>query len=205
MRMHDVTAVDLTEQVSDGLQERDSPRDGASLLFKAADSPLLPDPSEPLLLEQEVPLAMVAREFEEDSPGAAPERQVSGLRRMLHVQFMRWREREHAERTTRSLVERFRRIQVRHPGLTYRDALRLLVMEHSRCDMHSANRILASAENSFATWPSDRDLNLVDVAHYLSVSEFLAMNRGERGIRTDLGQLVAALVPRELANARGRT
>ena len=204
MRLRDVNAVDLTEWV-----DADSDPDVAPDATASEAARSIQDSSEPLLLTQEVPLELLAREFDDGEERAAPTRAlVPGgwtLPHLWHIQRMRRGERRHAERTTRALVARFRDIVARYPDLGYRDTLKLLVMEHTRCDAVSAARILANAENSFASWPSDRDLNLADVAHYISVSEFLALHRAERGIRSDIGALVAALVPRELLHPRQPT
>lgn len=195
MRLKDVHAAELTELVGATHEPGTDTADASALS--------VPD-HEPLLLTQEVPAELVASEFEpRPDPGGRP-LPTSGLAALLHVQWMRWAEKRHAERTTRAVVARFRTILARYPELPTRDALCLLVMEHSRCDVTAARRVLANAENSFSSWPADRDLNLVDVAHYLAVSEFLALHQREHGIRSDIGQLVAAMVPRELlSRARG--
>jgi len=197
MRLKDVHAAELTDQVSSasesGMPATEPGLSGAECL-----------PAEPLLLTQEVPVELVASEFEprpDEGGRLAPTRGLSGL---LHEQWVRWSEKRHAERTTRAVVARYRDIVARYPDLPARDALCLLVMEHARCDDSSARRVLANAENSFSSWAGDRNLNLVDVAHYLAVSEFLALHRREHGIRGDIGQLVAALVPRDLL-ARSRS
>ncbi len=191
MRLKDVNAAELTEQVG----------------FEPGPGGLAPDTSagcaatseaEPLLLTQEVPLELMASEFEPRSDGGGQTAPIGGLRGLIHVQWVRWSEKRHAQKTTRRVVERYRDIVARYPELPTRDALCLLVMEHLRCSDSAARRVLGNAENSFSSWSGDRSLNLVDVAHYLAVSEFLALHQREHGIRGDIGQLVAALVPRDL-------
>lgn len=197
MRLNDVKAAELTEPL-------ESPP-GASAAPAADATPQAAGArAEPLLLTQEVPAELFASEYAAEQHDAEPAVALRGLRALLHVQWMRWAEKRHAERTTRAVVARYRDILARYPGLPVRDALCLLVMEHARCDDHAARRVLANAENSFSTWPADRNLNLADVAHYLAVSEFLALHCRERGIRSDIGHLVGALVPRELL-ARSRS
>ena len=154
---------------------------------------------EPLLLVDEEPSAL----FPEDSRRGAVEVVAeaaarSGIGGLFGALFLPWSERRHTARTARTVLERFRSVAARHPELGSREHYRLVVMEHARCNAVKADGILSRAEESYAHWPADRDLNLCDVAHYLSVSEFLTTHGGAGGIRSELRPLIAGVIPRNL-------
>lgn len=126
----------------------------------------------------------------------------SGLRSLLASNFLAWREGRHAASTSRQLLKLYRSVAARHPKLEGRDLYRQVVMERNHCAADAADLILDNAEQSFAGWPTPRDLTLCDVVHYLSMSEFLTMHDGEHWMHVDIGRVVAASIPRDLCLVR---
>jgi hypothetical protein len=70
-------------------------------------------------------------------------------------------------------------------------------MAYTGVDEDEADMVLRRAEQSFATWPNERELTFADVVHYVAVSQYLT---GDERISTriDMGRLVAGRVPPHL-------
>ena len=58
--------------------------------------------------------------------------------------------------------------------------------------------MLTRAEQSFAAWPSQRDLTFADVVHYLAVEEFFASHGEAHWTQAHMGRMVAARIPNGL-------
>ena len=121
-----------------------------------------------------------------------------GLLDTLLLPLLLLREHWQIVRTSRAMLSRFRRIARSQPRLGRTEAYRVLVQDYLHCDRRAADRILSAAAQSFAAWPEDRDLQLRDVIHYVTVTEFLQQRTGERGMRSDVQSVVHALVPQNL-------
>jgi hypothetical protein len=106
-----------------------------------------------------------------------------------------WRERRHAARVSRELLALFYRVRSENPLATDRELYRALVMARSKCDREKAGMVLDSAAESFAGWPVQREVNLCDVVHYLSISEFLASHSGDHWMHSDMKRVIAAGIP----------
>ncbi len=125
-----------------------------------------------------------------------------GLRGLIASWFLAWSEGRHAARTSRELLALYRTVSADHPELANRDLYKLVVMARNSCDATTANEVLECAEESFAAWPSRRDLTLCDVVHYLAVNEFLALHDGKHWIHSDTSHLVASRIPHSLCVIR---
>ncbi|OIQ99964.1 YHS domain protein [mine drainage metagenome] len=125
-----------------------------------------------------------------------------GLRGLIASWFLAWREGRHAARTSRELLALYRTVSADHPGLANREIYKLVVMARNSCDATTANEVLECAEESFAAWPSRRDLTLCDVVHYLAVNEFLALHDGKHWIHSDTSHMVASRIPHSLCVIR---
>ncbi len=131
-----------------------------------------------------------------------PQRGVSVL---IADSFLAWQERRFVARAAKELLALYRSVSSIHPDWTRRKLYQQVVMRRTGCDPAAADIILEAARDSFAQWPSSRELNLCDVAHYLSVTEFLAIHRGKRWIHSSLTPVVASQVPHELCLERAAT
>jgi len=107
------------------------------------------------------------------------------------------RETLYAVQTSRDLLKLFWIVSASHPGLDRRDVYRKVVVARTGASAQDAESVLVRAEQSFATWPSERPLTFSDVVHYLAVSEFLASN-SRIGTRTNMGRVVAGRISGDL-------
>jgi hypothetical protein len=109
-----------------------------------------------------------------------------------------WRQSRHAKAVSHELLNLHRFVAERHPNLRGRPLYRQIVMLRSRADMATADRLLRCAEESFAAWPTQRDLKFADVVHYLAIEEFLAAHPETSWTQTHMGRIVTARIPRRL-------
>ena len=98
---------------------------------------------------------------------------------------------------TRELLKLHWVVSACHPDLPRRDIYRKIVMAHAGCDDYEADSLLRRAEQSFATWPTERELTFADVVHYLAVSEYLT-DDDRIATRINMGRLIAGRVPADL-------
>ena len=133
----------------------------------------------------------------------SPSRRVSlfqramAFRNELVASLVSPRERRHAAETTRQMLTLHWIVSASHPDLSRREVYRRVVMARMGLDEDEADSVLRRAEQSFASWPTERELTFADVVHYLAVSEYLTDD--ERvSTRIDMGKLVAGRVPPDL-------
>lgn len=107
-----------------------------------------------------------------------------------------FQEQQFARRVTRELVELRRKVEATHPALSGTDVYRLVVMLRCKVDPHGAQKLLDEADESFAAWPTTRDLNFADVVHLIAIREFHAQFGKTRWINANMGQIVAAELQR---------
>jgi hypothetical protein len=126
-------------------------------------------------------------------PGQVP----SGVRSLI-APLLSWRERRFAAALCRELVRLHELAVAARPGLDRRAIYEKVVAAHTGADAKAAAAVVDAAEQSFASWPSGRPVNLRDVAHYLAVSEFLACHQGEHWIHANLKHVVDASISHDL-------
>jgi hypothetical protein len=112
--------------------------------------------------------------------------------------FTIWRQSRHAKAVSHELLKLHRSVAERHPNLRGPTLYRQIVMVRSRADMATADRLLKRAEESFAAWPTQRDLRFADVVHYLAIEEFLAAHPETNWTQTHMGRIVTTRIPRRL-------
>ena len=134
-------------------------------------------------------------------PRAAPPSQRLSLfqramafRNELVASLVSRRESRHAAETTRQMLTLHWIVSAGRTDLSRREIYRRVVMARTGLDEDGANIVLRRAEESFASWPTERELTFADVVHYLAVSEYLT---GDERVSTriDMGRLVAGRVP----------
>jgi len=122
---------------------------------------------------------------------------VMVFRNELVASLVSRRECRYAAETARELLKLHWIVSASRPGLPPRDIYRKVVMIRTGVDEDGADSLLRRATESFASWPTERDLTFADVVHYLAVSEYLTTD--ERiGTRIDMGRLVAGRIPPDL-------
>jgi hypothetical protein len=122
---------------------------------------------------------------------------AKALQNELVSSLLSWRESRYAAQTSRDLLKLYWIVAASHSGLSRREIYKKVVMARTGADDEAAETVLMRAEQSFATWPTDRALTFSDVVHYMAVSEYLTFDT-RIGTRIDMGQLIAARIPPEL-------
>ncbi len=115
----------------------------------------------------------------------------------LVASFVSPSESRYVTQITRELLKLHWVVTACHPGLLRREIYRKIVMAHTGCNDQEAGSLLRRAEQSFAIWPTERELTFADVVHYLAVSEYLA-DDDRIATRIDMGRLIAGRIPAAL-------
>jgi len=104
----------------------------------------------------------------------------------------------HARRTSRDMLEWYRRVLSEESGLVRRDLYEKIVMRRSGVNGRAAGALVRQAEESFCSWPSWRELRFRDVVSYVVVSEYLRTHEMTMGTQTRMGRIVARVIPDNL-------
>jgi|GEM_PF-1857262 len=163
--------------------------------------PLLPSTSQTLatLDPWTVPIDWLPTVRAQFIAGPATLRQGEGhvARRGLMRFFIPFRQRRFARRIARDMLELYGEEQPSATPSARRDRYREIVCNRLRIDVVKAESLLDQAEESFAQWPTARDITFRDVVHMVVIVEFRALYGERPWIRGNLSQEIAALVPRE--------
>ena len=122
---------------------------------------------------------------------------VMVFRNELVASLVSRRECRYAAETARELLKLHWIVSASHPGLPRRTIYQKVVMARTGGDEDDAREILRKAEQSFATWPKERELTFADVVHYMAVSEYLTAD-DRIATRINMGRLIAGRVPSDL-------
>ena len=101
-------------------------------------------------------------------------------------------------RSSKQMLAIFQRVSAGRSKLERHECYRQTVIEHLGHTESGAERLLAQARASFATWPRPRALTLRDTIHFVSVLEYRADHPESTGLEVDAGKIVESLVPPEL-------
>lgn len=112
--------------------------------------------------------------------------------------LLAWRERRFAAECAHTLMKIHREQSVRYPGVQGEMLYRRIVANHLGGDHAAVDAVLRFARQSFAIWPTERELNFRDVVHYLAVSQFMAAHGHARWVYADMKRIVHAIVPANL-------
>ena len=121
---------------------------------------------------------------------------ASVLRRS--IAWAQYAERRYAKGASQQLLELFRHEQRERPELKGRALYEAVIARRLGSNpILSAVEIVRRAEESFAHWPTDRELKFRDVVHYHIFDEYMRQSQ-EVGTRTNFGVAVAQIIPAEL-------
>ena len=123
---------------------------------------------------------------------------MKSLARKLGV-FVAHAERRYAKRASQEMLELYWREQRQCPELTGRPLYEAIIA----CRLGpnpplSAVQIVRRAEESFVDWPRDRQLKFRDVVHYQIFDEYMRQGAVRIGTRSNIGVVVARIIPDEL-------
>jgi hypothetical protein len=105
------------------------------------------------------------------------------------------REREVVRRTSQRCLALYRRIESEQPDATTQQRYEFVVSQFIGDDPKAVRTALRRAEESFAAWPVERDLNFRDIVQYIAVTEYCQDNPNESGMRARVSSVVADLIP----------
>src|ERR1700730_1571563 len=119
------------------------------------------------------------------------------LPRTLGV-FVAHAERRYARQASRQLLELYRGEHREHPQLSGRSLYVAVVARRLGPEASSAAEVVRRAEESFTDWPVERELRFRHVVHYQIFVEYTRQGSARQGTRTNIGEVVARIIPEEI-------
>lgn len=119
-----------------------------------------------------------------------PERQTAARPGLL-ARLLPGKEQRFARRVCRELLALHASIARAFPTLKGRDLYRRIAMERLRTDAKGADALLQKADESFAWWPTTREITFSDVVHMIAILEFHASHKRAHWLIADMGRVVA--------------
>jgi hypothetical protein len=119
-----------------------------------------------------------------------------GMVRFALGRLNAWSQRRYARRGAQQARAQFERLRRTYPGVKGEDLYAAYVCQRNAVDDAAARAILRRAEQSFAAWPEDRDLNFQDVVKYTIIADYLASHQRRGGTIVDMGRVIGRIIPR---------
>ena len=178
-----------------------SPEFGQQILHRIADGQR-PDEVARQLGRTPATIGHCLSVMEEGAPASPAQRmsfaqRATAWRNELAASLVSPRESRYVAAIIRELLKLHWIVSASHPSLPRRAIYQKVVMARTGADNDEANSILRRAEQSFASWPRERELTFADVVHYMAVSEYLTDDE-RLATRIDMGRLIAGRVPADL-------
>src|SRR5882757_7280287 len=107
-------------------------------------------------------------------------------------------EKWHAWRTSHEMLGWYRQVRGEEPQLTGRPLYQQVIVRRSGLDDEAARGVLRRAYQRFCEWPFERKLRFRDVVHYVVIDAYLRSPLANLGTHTDMGRVVARLIPYHL-------
>jgi hypothetical protein len=104
----------------------------------------------------------------------------------------------YAWRTSHEMLGWYQRVRGEEPQLTGRPLYQQVIVRRSGLDDEAARGVLQRAYKRFCDWPFERKLRFRDVVHYVVIDEYLRSHLTNLGTHTDMGKVVARLIPHNL-------
>jgi hypothetical protein len=103
-----------------------------------------------------------------------------------------------AWRTSHEMLGWYQRVRGEDPELTGRALYHQVIVRRLGLEVEAARGILQRAYQSFCEWPLARTRRFRDVVHYVVVDEYLRSHPTNLGTYTDMGKVVAYVIPHNL-------
>jgi hypothetical protein len=116
------------------------------------------------------------------------------LPRVVCIVAEKW----YAWRTSREMLGWYQRVRGEQPQLTGKSLYQQIIVGRSGLDDEAARGVLRRANRRFCEWPFARKLRFRDVVHYVVIDEYLQSHITNLGTHTDIGRVVARLIPHDL-------
>jgi len=113
-------------------------------------------------------------------------------------QLVARRERALAQQQCAMILSIVRALQKESPELNGEALYQKAVIRRLSCGEAKAREIIRLADQSFAQWPEERDVNFRDVVNYLVAKQIMSAHSRADGIRADVIKVVNAAVPNDL-------
>lgn len=107
-------------------------------------------------------------------------------------------ERRYARRASTELLELFHRVRNELPELSGRALYQAVIARRLGANDKRAGEIVRRAEVSFTDWPSEKELQFRHVVHYQVFDEFTHSGPGRENTRSNMGRVVARIIPEQL-------
>ena len=104
-------------------------------------------------------------------------------------------EKWYAWRASRALLKEYKRAASEMPHLPRAELYARVLTRRGWSSPAEVERLLTRAEQSFCIWPAERTLRFRDVVHLVIYEEYLKANFILRGTHTNLGVVVARVIP----------
>ena len=104
----------------------------------------------------------------------------------------------YAWRTSYEMLRWYKRVRGEEPRLAGRSLYQQIIVRRSGLDQEAARRVLRLAYQRFCKWPCERTLRFRDVVQYVAIDEYLRSHLVNIGTHTDMGRVVARLIPPNL-------
>jgi hypothetical protein len=115
---------------------------------------------------------------------------VPGLNRLVAR-----RERALAEGQCAEMLRIVRALQQEDPALEGEPLYLKAISRRLGCGDAKAREIVRLADQSFAQWPEERDVNLRDVVNYVIVNQIMTAHRSAMGTLIDMDAIVKSAIP----------
>jgi hypothetical protein len=112
--------------------------------------------------------------------------------------FVAHAERRYAKEASEQLLALYQRQRDEKPELNGRALYESVVAERLGTASHRAVELVRRAEDSFTTWPVERDLTFRDVVHYLIFDEYTHLGTVREGTKTNMRAVVARIIPEDI-------
>jgi hypothetical protein len=107
-------------------------------------------------------------------------------------------ERQYAKRESRKALAMYHAVRAEHPELAGLPLYEQVVVSLTGASAEAAQALVRAAEQSFAVWPSERELTFRDVVHYLCFEGFTRSHSDRGWTRTSLRDVADSVIPKDL-------
>ena len=107
-------------------------------------------------------------------------------------------ERRYTKRESRKALAIYHAVHAQHPELTGIALYEKIAESLAEVGAEAAHALVRAAEQSFAEWPSDRDLTFRDVVHYLCFDGFSRSHDDRGWTLTSLREVADSVIPKDL-------
>ena len=112
--------------------------------------------------------------------------------------FIARAERRYAKLAAANLVGLYWQHRRERPDVSRRALYHSVVAQRLGPQANRAAEVIRRAEESFTDWPVERELRFRHVVHYLIFEEYTRAGKAREGTRTNMGIVVARIVPEEI-------